>query len=268
MVYNYNMQKWFKIFLIIAAVIVVAFASMAIGFSYPVTQAEISQQFITANPLNLSQVAAFSQYRSCAGHDYRGPVAATNKIESTPRSMKHYVKVRPEFRGTTDAVAVFAPFDGIVSVVDNDLGGPGDQQIWLAPDTDTPWSPRQWQFIFFHIKLTEGLKKGSVVRAGQQIGTANLARGPEGATDNFDIAMKFTRPLHRPAIDAVFHHATPAVLAEYGEYGLTTTNFVIPESTRDQNDCPLLPRGQGGDGPDIYFPPEAGSDEYIFLKPN
>lgn len=252
--------------LIIVTIVIVGFLSMAFGFSYQPTQTEINQQFVTANPLDLSQVAAFSQYRSCAGHDYRAQTVKTNKVESTPRSMKHYVKVKPEFRGTKDKVLALAPFDGTIYVIDKDLGGPDDQQIWLTPKTSTPWSPRQWQFVFFHINLADGLKEGSVVKAGQQIGTANLARGPQGSSDNFDIAMKFTRPMNRPAIDTVFDHLIPAVLAEYQKYGLSPNDLVIPEEVRDVNDCPLLPKGQGGDGPDIYFPPEAASNEYIFLN--
>lgn len=256
------MKLFAKIILGILGVVVVGFGVMAVGFSYAVTGEEASRQFIVAHPFDLSQIAAFSQYRSCAGHDFRGPTIA-GKVEASPRSMKHYVKVKPEFRGTIDKVPVFAPFDGEVSVIDDDLGGTGDQQIWLTPESI---SPRQWQFVFFHINLDPALREGSPVIAGQKIGTANLARGPEGATDNFDIAMKFTRPMHRPAVDAPFRHASPKILAEYGARGIDADDLIIAESSRDASDCPLLPLGEGGDGPDVYFPPEAGSDEYIFLR--
>ncbi len=256
------MSRWKKILLIIAAIIFAGFGTMAVGFSYPVTDKEADQKFIIVNPLDLSQISAFSQYRSCAGHDYRGPTL-NGKIESTPRSLKHYVKAKPEFRGTIDKVSAFAPFDGKISVIDDDLGGPGDQQIWLTPNSI---SPRQWQFVFFHINLDPSLREGSSVTAGQKIGTANLARGPEGATDNFDIAVKFTRPMHRPAVDAPFNHMASSVLAEYKKYGIEAEDLIIPEAVRDAKLCPLLPKGEGGDGPDIYFPPEAGAKEYIFLR--
>ena len=78
--------------------------------------------------------------------------------------------------------------------------------------------------------------------------------------------MKFTRPLHRPAVDAPFEHFTPQVLAEYERRGVIMSDLIIPEKLRDAKPCPLLPKGVGGDGPDLYFPPEAGSDEYVFLK--
>ena len=263
------MKRWVKVLLAIVVIIVTSFAVMAVGFSYLPTDTEISQQFITANPLDLSQIAAFSQYRSCAGHDYRHPTVATGEFEDTPRSMKHYVKVKPEFRSTKDKVSVFAPFDGEISLIDNDRGGPGDQQIWLTAKANNPASPRQWQFVFFHISLDPSLRQGSSVSAGQRIGYANLARGPEGASDNFDIGMKFTRPLHQPAVDEVFSHMASPILAEYARRGITPEGLTIAEEYRDSHDCPVVPQAPAGpeyDPETIYFPPEAGSNEYIFLK--
>lgn len=263
------MKGWVKVVLIIVAVMVLAVAAMAVGFSGQVTQQEIAHRFITANPLDLSQVAAFSQYRSCAGHDHRHPTVQTGALEKTPRSMKHYIAVRPEFRGTTDKVAVFAPFDGTVFNINNDRGGLGDQQIWLTPDNDNPANPRQWQFIFFHINLDPSLSEGSHVAAGERIGSANLARGPERATNNFDMAMGFTRPLHQPAGDEVFTHMTPPVLAEYAKYDITPEKLVIAEEYRDTHDCPVVsqaPEGPEYDPGTIYFPSQAGSEEYVFLK--
>ena len=263
------MKRWIKVILGIPVVIVLAFAGMATWFSYVPNTEEISSQFITAHPIDLSQVAAFSQYRSCAGHDFRHPMVATGEREKTPRSLKHYVKAKPEFRGSLDKVGVFAPFDGQVSEIDDDAGSPGDQQIWLTPETKNPASPRQWQFVFFHINLDPSLREGSTVAAGQRIGWANLARGPDRATDNFDIAMKFTRPLHQPAVDEVLTHMSPQVLADYEKYGITPDKLVISETYRDAHDCPVLSAGPTGpeyDQRTIYFPPEAGSQEYIFLK--
>ena len=263
------MNLWSKVLLAIVAVIVLSFAAMAVGFSYLPTDKEINKKFITANPVDLSQIAAFSQYRSCAGHDYRHPMVSTGEFEKTPRSMKHYVKAKPEFRGTKDRVSVFAPFDGEISFIDNDRGGPGDQQVSLTAESNNPANPRQWQFVFFHINLDPSLRKGSPVSAGQRIGYANLARGSQGDTDNFDIGMKFTRPLHQPAGDEVFSHMAPSVLAEYARYGITPEDLTIAQEYRDIHDCPVLPQAPAGpeyDPETIYFPSESGSNEYIFLK--
>jgi len=85
----------------------------------------------------------------------------------------------------------------------------------------------------------------------------------------FYFAMKFTRPLHQPAVDEVLSHMTPEVLAEYKAYGITPEKLVVAEAHRDTHDCPLLPLEQNGPGQDpntIYFPAHAGAEEYIFLN--
>ncbi|MBI3114652.1 MAG: hypothetical protein HYZ07_01695, partial [Candidatus Harrisonbacteria bacterium] len=231
-----------------------------VRFSAPLTPEELSRRFIVVNPLDLSQIAAFSTYRSCAGHDFRNPSAATGKVEKTPRSLKHYIKVREDLRGKNGVVAAFAPFDGKIFNIDDDLGGPGDQQVWLTPNSI---SPRQWQFIFFHIDLADGLKEGSAVKAEERIGTANLARGPEGATDNFDFAVKFTRPLRVPAVDAPFAHMSTDVLREYAARGITEENTMISEAKRDAVLCPTVP---GGEGPDVYFSSQWTTDDIVWLR--
>src|SRR3989338_174833 len=141
------------------AVVMARFASLP-------TQEELNRKFIVSNPLDLSQIAAFSKYRSCAGHDFRNPSAATGEKEATPRSLKHYVKVRSDLSGKNGVVKALAPFDGKIFEIDEDLGDLNDQQIWLTPDSI---SPRQWHFIFFHLDLEDGLKEGSPVKAGQVI---------------------------------------------------------------------------------------------------
>ena len=236
---------------------------MSLGFSYSVTSEELNNRFVVSNPLDLSQIVAFSTYRSCAGHDFRGPVASTGKFEDTPRSMKHYVKVLPELHGQNGVVKALAPFDGKIYDVDDDAGGPGDQAIWLAPNTK---SPRQWQFIFFHIDLDDSLKKGSEIKAGQLIGTANMTRGQSEGTDNFDIAVKFMRPMHRPAVDEPFAHMASNVLAEYAKYGITQTNVVIPKEKRDARPCPTISKPEWASGDDAYFPAQWSADDIIWLK--
>lgn len=254
----------FKIILkVLIIFIVTGFVVMAVGFSYPVTNTELDNRFIVSNPLNLSQIAAFSKYRSCAGHDYRGPVAGTGKKEDTPRSMKYYIKVKPDLSGKNGIVEVRAPFDGKIYGIYDDFGGPGDQQIWLTPESI---SPRQWHFVLFHIALAKNLKEGSLIKAGQLIGTANLTRGPENKTDNFDMAVKFTRPLRRPAIDAPFSHMAKDILDEYAQYGITEFNTVISKERRDLELCPTIPKPVWGDGDDVYFSPQWSPDDIIWLK--
>lgn len=254
------MSRAKKVMLVIITLIVLAFASMAFWLGRPVTSAEASEKFIYANPFTLSQIAGFSKYRSCMGHDFRPPMLNGEK-ESSPRSMKHYVRAREEFRGTDNVVEARAPFDGEVSVIEQDFeGSPTDRQIWLTPDSR---SARQWHLVFFHVNIKDDIKEGTQVKAGQIIGWANLKRGPDGATDNFDIAVKLTRPLHRPAGDAPFAHFSEDVLAEFALYGASPGDLVIAEAERDANPCPLDLSRQG---PDVYFPPGAGADEQVWLS--
>lgn len=249
---------------LLALIIPGFFLIMGLVYSGPPTSEELNQKFIVVNPLDLSQISAFSKYRSCAGHDYRGPTVQAVVKESTPRSMKHYIKVKEELMGKNGVVKAIAPFDGKISNIEkrDPERKPYDQQVWLTPETGSK-SPREWHFVFFHIDLDDNLKQGSPVKAGQVIGTAYLSRGPESSTDNFDMAVKLTRPMAAPALDTLLSHATDTVLAEYASYGITPSDMVIPKDFRDANLCPTTGDSQGGD---IFFPPDTNPNDYVYLK--
>lgn len=253
--------KWL---LAIPLLIVVLFGVMGVVFSGKSTEKELSDKFIVVNPLDLSQIKGFSKYRSCMGHDYRGPLVTTGKKESTPRSMKHYIKVKEEFAGKNGVVKAIAPFDGEISNIErrDPERKSYDQQVWLTPNSNST-SPRQWHFVFFHIDLNDNLKVGSEVKAGDVIGTAYMTRGPQNFTDNFDMAVKFTRPMAAPAIDLPLAHASDKVLAEYAKYGIELKDMVIDEKFRDQNLCPTINKELGGD---VYFEPNTNPNDMIYLK--
>lgn len=252
--------KWL---FVIPLFILAFFTVMGIVFSGAPTEKELQEKFIVVNPLDLAQIRGFSKYRSCAGHDYRGPTIQGEK-ESTPRSMKHYIKVKESLMGKNGVIKAIAPFDGRISNIEkrDPESKPYDQQVWLTPDSSSN-SPRQWNFVFFHIDLKDGLQQGSAVKAGEVIGTAYMTRGPENSTDNFDMAVKFTRPMNIPAIDIPLAHATDAVLAEYERYGATLSDFVISKEYRDKNLCPTTGESLSGD---VFFPPSSDPNDYVFLK--
>jgi len=182
--------------------------------------------FIVANPVDLSQIASISQFRSCAGHDYSGKNAEGEKERL--RSMKHYLAVINQFDQSSGKVKVFAPFEGEIESVDTKQGPRGDQ-IWIRG------SAGGWKFIFFHIDLIPGLKKGSEVEAGQIIGYANLAGGV-----NFDYGLK-RFGLKGQMFESPFKHMTPKVLAEYEAVGITPENIIGTKDFRDDNPCPIKP---------------------------
>ena len=251
----FKILKKLKWFLIIPLAVIAFFVIMGIRYSGPLTEKELSEKFIVVNPLDLSQIRGLSKYRSCAGHDYRGPTVQTSRKESTSRSMKHYIKVKEELRGKNGVIKAIAPFDGKISNIEkrDPESKPYDQQIWLTPDTNSK-IPRQWNFIFFHIDLNDGLKEGAKVKAGEIIGTAYMTRGRENSTDNFDMAVKFTKPMSPPAIDFPLAHASDEVLAEYENYGVTLSGLEVLEEYRDQNPCP------------VSFPATSDFNDYAYFK--
>ncbi|OGK19593.1 hypothetical protein A3G67_01080 [Candidatus Roizmanbacteria bacterium RIFCSPLOWO2_12_FULL_40_12] len=259
-------ERSFKLrWLLVIPLLIVAFY-LVMGFKYsgPVTKDELNQKFVVINPLDLSQIKGFSKYRSCMGHDYRGPLVDSEK-ESTPRSMKHYVKVKEELGGKNGVVKAIAPFNGRISNFEkkDPERKPYDQQVWLTPDTGDPVSPRLWHFVFFHIDVRDDLKEGSPVKAGEVIGTAYMTRGPQNFTDNFDMAVKFTRPGASPAIDFPMDHFSDEVLSEYAKVGITPENMTISKEYRDQNSCPTTGESLGGD---VYFTPNTDPNDMIFLQ--
>lgn len=240
------------------------FLVMGTLYSGSPTKQEINRKFIVVNPIDLSQITGLSKYRSCVGHDFRAPVITTGKKEATPRSMKNYIKVKEELKGKNGVVKAIAPFDGKITNIANweEVKLPEDMEVWLAPDGD-PKNPRQWNFIFFHIDLRDDLKKGSKVKAGEVIGYAYLTRGPENSTDNFDMSVKFTRPMFPPVIDVPLAHVVDEVLAEYKALGATLTDMEISKEYRDQNSCPITGEERLGD---IFFPPTSDPKDWVYFK--
>lgn len=256
------MLKKLRWLLIVPVLILVFFVVMIIKYSGPLSQEELNDKFIKMNPLDLSQIKGFSKYRSCAGHDFRGPLVTTGKKESAPRSMKHYIKVKEELMGKNNVIKAIAPFDGkITNIVSwEEKSDPDDMEIWLTPDNSS--KERSWNFIFFHIDLKDDLKKGSKVKAGEIIGTAYMTRGKENSTDNFDMAVKFMRPMKPPAIDIPFAYFDDNVMAEYQKYGATLKNLEISKEYRDQNPCPTTGEAQLGD---VFFPATSDPNDFIYL---
>src|SRR3989338_5740882 len=85
------------------------------GMEPPFGWPSVDAKYITAVPLDLTQIKSISKYRSCAGHDRAG--YSFEKTYETDRSMKHYIYPVQEFQGTTNKVKMFAPFDGTINSI-------------------------------------------------------------------------------------------------------------------------------------------------------
>jgi len=179
-----------------------------------------AEQFITSNPVDLSQINRISKFRSCIGHDYSG--TNSERQQESNRSMKHYVEPINSLAGTSGELQVFAPFDGKIT---QSTSGDRGQQVWISTSNG-------WHFIFFHIDLLEQFSDGSSVNSGEHIGYANLLMGAA----NFDIGLKQFGPGIQ-AFNSPFLYMDSAVLDEYLEKGVTPEDLIISKFERDSNPC-------------------------------
>ncbi len=203
---------------------------------------KVSGKFIVANPIDLSQITSISKFRSCAGHDYSS-MNVKGELEKE-RSMKHYLAPLRSLVGSTGTIKVFAPFDGTITSIEEEQVAIG-KQVWISgPSTD------EWIFVFFHISLLPGLKKGSAVKAGQLLGYADL---PQNAHD-FDIALKKFQLFSGQVLDSPFNYMAPSVLQHYDAKGVTVDNVITSKETRDASPCTTFGGG------------EDNSQDWVILK--
>ena len=208
-----------KILIIIGIVIVGVVALIFFGDPSSVED----NDFITANPLDLTQIKAISKFRSCEGHDYSGK--NMDGETETNRSMKNYIEAISFFDKTTNQVKAFAPFDGKIVSVDVEEN-PRGMQVGLSP-TDGG----NWRFVYFHIDLLADISDGTKVSAGELIGYADLTDSA-----NFDMVLKRTGGFSRKYA-SVFDYMEESVIQQYEAVGLTADNIVVTKDVRDANPC-------------------------------
>lgn len=255
------------------ALVVVIFAILN-GLKYfanskPTVENSKDDIFITASPVDLTQIQKISPLRSCVGHDYSG--LNINGEKEDTRSMKHYVQPLAEFNGTRDKVNLYAPFDGTVARVqenqdelaakDPRFGGVG---IAFYPD-----SSKLWTMEYGHVYPFANLKEGSKVKAGEPIGYAYV----QNNGSSFDLALWLDKEGSRTfrddgtqRLDSILNHMTPEVLAEFSKYGVGKENLIVSKEFRDihqcQEDKPFTnERGEA----EVRFVPN-GPDDMINLK--
>jgi len=198
--------------------------------------------FITANPLDLSQIKSISQFRSCEGHNFSGYNA--NGEKETYRTMKHYVESIDELAQTDQQVKIFAPFDGKISQIVKDLRG---SRVYLSPTSKSSG----WDFLFFHVDLLPKFNnEGTKIVSGDHIGFANLTNAA-----NFDIALR-NIGLGKQLNDSPFFYMTEEVLSQYSSVGVAIENIIISKEKRDTSPCQLAPGQSGRDA--FYARSEAG----------
>ncbi len=196
-------------------------------------------KYITAVPVDLTQIQKITKYRSCAGH-VRAGYNFDRELEYDS-SMKHYFYPIPEFQGTIDKVALYAPFDGTVYEIfwEADKGYYGRKNPGNGINLATSADPNV-KFGFGHLYFVGDIKVGDHVKAGQLIGYAAL--GEVGNDFDLDLTAKQKRTDKNSKEDievlgSVFDHMTPEVLAEFAKYGITPDNTKFSKEFREANPC-------------------------------
>lgn len=221
------MWKWFKWVLLGIGILIIF--GVVLAFLRPGTTEDNTQppQFIQMDFIDLDRIVAISKFRSNSGHDF-------SSGDETCRSMKHYFNVQvsqegerlrsqnkgmpPPPDGKTD-IKIMSPVDGkVVSIKkEQTLGG----QIYIEP-TNAP----QYTIRLFHIYELDGIKEGSKVTAGQQIGVI-------GQYQNTDIAIESKRGF-KPGFISYFEVMPDSVFAAYQAKGVKDRNeLVITKEYRD-----------------------------------
>ncbi len=235
------MKKWLRVVLIGLGVLVLVFIVLnVIGRSASQIPTDTGA-FITANPLDLTQIKSISAFRSCEGHNFSGRNALGE--EETYRTMKHYIEAVEPLQQTEQQLKIFAPFTGRISQVSPEGRG---NQVYLSPQA----GGNSWDLLYFHVDLLPQISKGDKITAGQHIGHANLINGA-----NFDISLRnfgLGRQLH----GSPFLYMTHEVLAQYADAGVTLDNIIISKETRDGAPCQLASGESGRDA--LYARSEAG----------
>jgi len=213
--------KW----ILIPIAVLVLFAAVGL-FIFNNKNKTAPQPILTTNFIDLSKVEKISKFRSCQGHT----VVPQDESESR-RNMKHYVVLKPEYAGT-GKIEIYAPFDGIVTGIRGGSGMDLEGEIGLSTRGN------EWGVSFLHLNISENLKEGKKVTAGDVIGHA----ADKGVDVVYSVGANEVKMIDRwespySALDSVFSHMSDEVLAIYEAKGVTETDMIYTKEYRDQNPC-------------------------------
>ena len=209
------------------------------------------------DPDNISKAAKFnfseldkfsrmSKLRSGVGHDYSFPSAEYDPDGKSCRSMKHYFipngvpRANALYRLTPHtfewmSIKFFAPADGVITNVEYSTTSDGEEAQFSIQSTDYPG----YYFNFLHVKPSQGLVEGSLVEAGQQIGTS----GNEESWGEIGVEVRVNS--RESYFVSFLQVVTDQVLEAYVDRGLVSVSEAIV--TRGQRDA--TPLACGGDAP-------------------
>ena len=241
-----------KLLIIIVGIVVVGIALLLIGgaiVKHGTTPRDSDSAadgpLLTANFVDLDQIAAMTKFRSCQGH------LVVPQDDSEPRSnMKHYFYLKQAFTGAQGLVPLYAPFNGYVTDIlaeDQDFSdrNPASRDVSLGTRKGL-LARTDWQFTFLHIVPVESLKEGNAVTAGDLLGHVSLEKIPPYYA--FDVTYsKMGGPSKSidgwrspyAALDSVFNHMDATVLADYQQrFGASSSDdFSVNPQARAAAPC-------------------------------
>ncbi len=198
-------------------------------------EAQPLPQFIQADYIELSKIAAISKFRSGEGHDY------SDDFESC-RSMKHYFQ--PGTRSGWATVKIFSPVEGVVFRTEEEWAGTKiDIQVESHP---------AFIVTLFHVRLHAPLRPGDKVAAGQALGSHF------GNQTCSDIAVNINTPKGRKLV-SYFDVMPDQIFEQYRARGLASrAEAVISKERRDAD--PLSCRNG-------KFTTHSRGEDWLMLQP-
>jgi len=198
------------------------------------------------NFAELDKFSRMSKLRSGVGHDYSFPSAEYDPDGKSCRSMKHYFvpigvpRDNASYRTTPHtfewmSLKFFAPADGVITNVEYSTTSDGEEAQFSIQSTDYPG----YYFNFLHVKPSQGLVEGSLVEAGQQIGTS----GNEESWGEIGVEVRVNS--RESYFVSFLQVVTDQVLEAYVDRGLVSVSEAIV--TRGQRDA--TPLACGGNAP-------------------
>ena len=188
-----------------------------------------------ANFTELDKFSRMSKIRSAVGHDFSYNTPEYDASRANCKSMKHYFmpqgvpREQSKYQTTPHAfewmsIKMFSPVDGRLIGVYYDENDWGTEAKFTIASSEYPG----YYFMFFHIALDSSLTEGSIVQAGQQLGTI----GAEDTWGEIAVSAKIGKDDHR--LLSFLQVASDDVLDEYQSRGISTASDVIV--TKDQRD--------------------------------
>ena len=193
-----------------------------------------------ANFTELDKFSRMSKIRSGVGHDFSYNTPEYDQTHSNCKSMKHYFMPVGVPRNNSAyahtphtfqwmSIKFFSPVDGRIVGVYQSENEYGPEANFTVASSEYPG----YFFMFFHIAMNPALKEGSVVEAGQQVGTL----GSEEAWGEIAVSAKIGPDDHR--LLSFLQVATDDVLQGYTARGVeSSSDVIIAKEQRDSNPLP------------------------------